>query len=388
MNNRRITKKVRGVFERPVGSGVWWIQYFDSERRRRREKAGSKSNAIDLYTKRKGQALTGKKLPEKLRKKAVTLRDIGNAALEYSRYQKPRSAKDAECRMARILAQFGDCVAEAIKREDFERWLNDAGEEREWSLATKNRYIALLKLTYRLAEENDKVANNPARKLHMPKENNDRVRYLNQYTPLPTKIEYLRDVKDEEGRLRAVIQREYSYHLPEFEIALHTGMRRSEQYRLAWRDVDFAHRMLTIPQSKNGEARYLRLNSVALSMFEFLQSRTAGNERVFLSMRTDAPLTKNRHWFEDAVRQAGLKDFTWHCLRHTFASRLVMAGVDLRTVQELMGHKTIQMTCRYSHVTQDHQLAALERLVTAQPTATRSATEGFVQSERAVIIVN
>ncbi len=47
---------------------------------------------------------------------------------------------------------------------------------------------------------------------------------------------------------------------------------------------------------------------------------------------------------------AGIAKFTWHCLRHTFASRLIMAGVDLRTVQELMGHKTIQMTCRYAHL--------------------------------------
>ena len=62
------------------------------------------------------------------------------------------------------------------------------------------------------------------------------------------------------------------------------------------------------------------------------------------------------------MKAAGLKDFTWHCLRHTFASRLVMAGVDLRTVQELMGHKTIQMTVRYAHLAPKHQLAAVQRL--------------------------
>jgi site-specific recombinase XerC len=57
-----------------------------------------------------------------------------------------------------------------------------------------------------------------------------------------------------------------------------------------------------------------------------------------------------RFWFDAAVKEAKLSDFTWHCLRHTFASRLVMAGVDLRTVQELMGLKTIQMTVRYAHL--------------------------------------
>jgi len=73
-------------------------------------------------------------------------------------------------------------------------------------------------------------------------------------------------------------------------------------------------------------------------------------------------LASPRFWFDSAVEDAKLADFTWHCLRHTFASRLVMAGVDLRTVQELMGHKTIQMTVRYSHLAPQHRLAAVQRL--------------------------
>jgi integrase len=80
-------------------------------------------------------------------------------------------------------------------------------------------------------------------------------------------------------------------------------------------------------------------------------------------MEGEAPLRANRHWFQAAVDEAGIRDFRWHDLRHTFASRLAMAGVDLRTIQELMGHKTIQMTCRYAHLTPSHQLAAVERLV-------------------------
>jgi hypothetical protein len=80
-----------------------------------------------------------------------------------------------------------------------------------------------------------------------------------------------------------------------------------------------------------------------------------------------------------------MEDFTWYCLRHTFASRLVMAGVDIRTVAELMGHKTIQMTMRYAHLAPQHSLAAVERLtsfelpmsppaIPREPTATKTAT--------------
>lgn len=74
------------------------------------------------------------------------------------------------------------------------------------------------------------------------------------------------------------------------------------------------------------------------------------------------PLAGPRHWFEPAVRKAKIRSFSWHCLRHTFASRLVMAKVDIRTVQGLLGHKSIAMTVRYSHLTPSHTLAAVERL--------------------------
>ena len=89
------------------------------------------------------------------------------------------------------------------------------------------------------------------------------------------------------------------------------------------------------------------------------------------------PLVGPRYWFEPAIRRAKIRAFSWHCLRHTFASRLVMAGVDLRTVQELMGHKSIQMTVRYSHLTPKHTLAAVELLsgaVSETSTDTKTST--------------
>jgi len=89
-----------------------------------------------------------------------------------------------------------------------------------------------------------------------------------------------------------------------------------------------------------------------------------------------------RQWFDPVLKDAKISGFTWHCLRHTFASRLVMAGVDLRTVQELMGHKTISMTVRYAHLAPKHTLTAVERLDASTPasTATTSATEGAGQA--------
>jgi site-specific recombinase XerD len=104
-------------------------------------------------------------------------------------------------------------------------------------------------------------------------------------------------------------------------------------------------------------------------------------------------LLKGRHWFEPAIKEAGIRDFTWHCLRHTFASRLVMAGVDLRTAQQLMGHKTIQMTVRYAHLAPEHQMAAVERLCVASapligPTDTRTDTTQISAPQASSAVIN
>jgi integrase len=161
-----------------------------------------------------------------------------------------------------------------------------------------------------------------------------------------------------------VIEKNYADHMPEFDIALHTGMRPSEQYGLEWNRVDLTRNLITIPKSKNGATRHIPLNSVARAAFQELHKRTNGKGCIFANIHGEA-LKGYKHWFEDAVSTAGLEDFTWYCLRHTFASRLVMAGVDIRTVAELMGHKNIQMTMRYAHLAPEYKLAAVERLTEA-----------------------
>jgi hypothetical protein len=110
----------RGVFEKVPGSGEWWICFWDAQGRKRREKAGTKANAIDLYRKRKTEALTGKKLPEKLRRASATFADIASDALTYSRANKLSYRNDA-CRMETVLGWFREYPADSITPQDIER---------------------------------------------------------------------------------------------------------------------------------------------------------------------------------------------------------------------------------------------------------------------------
>jgi integrase len=359
-------KKLRGIYERDSGSRIWWIRYADSTGRIRREKAGTKGTAIKLYQKRKMEVLQGKKLPENLRAPLVSFDDLAKDALAYSKAHK-RSYGDDEIRMEKLLASFRGRAADSITPQDIERSLSKSADENEWAPATANRYRALISLVYRLGILNGKVKENPAKFVKHRLENNGRVRWLSG---------------DEEVRLRTYLEETCPEHLPELDLALNTGMRLGEMYSLTWDNVNTSRRVLTIPRSKNGEIRHVPLNRAALSALALLRKRSSGTGPVVTDLK-GRPLVGPRFWFEPAIPKAKIRNFTWHCLRHTFASRLVMVGVDLRTVQELMGHKSIQMTVRYSHLAPKHTLAAVELLgasSSVSSTGTTTSTDG-VQRE-------
>jgi site-specific recombinase XerD len=327
----------------------------------RREKAGTRSSALTLYRKRKTESLQKKKLPENLRSPMVSFAELARETLAYSKTHK-RSYDDDLIRMEKLLNRFRDRAADSITPQELEQHLAQTAEENEWAPATVNRYRALISLVFRLGIESGKVKENPARLVKHRQENNARVRWLSP---------------EEEVRLRAVVLSTCAEHMPELDLALNTGLRLGELYGLKWENVNLARRVLTVPRPKNGEMRHVPLNSPALAALDELQRRGDGVGPVIRNAEGGA-LASPRYWFEPAVKKAKIRSFSWHCLRHTFASRLVMAGVDLRTVQELMGHKSIQMTVRYSHLTPKHTLAAVERLAeagTAVPTDTKTSTK-------------
>jgi integrase len=365
-----VETKLRGIFERIPGSNDWWIRYADGTGRVRYEKAGHKSAAIELYRKRKTEVLQRKKLPEKFRERAVTFDELAEDALAYSRrHHGPKTQKGLAWMIATLRERFGTRPAATIMPGEIEEFVNGRGKTK----ATANRWRSLLSLIYHRALDRGRVEENPVHKVPRHREHMGRTRFLSP---------------DEEKSLRAVIKADYPGELPAFDLALHTGMRRSEQYGLTWDCVDLPRRQITIPRSKHGGVRYIPLNSAAEKALLTLRTRSNGSGAVMVSAqsghgyRAGHPLKTPREWFDASCRKAGVLDFTWHCLRHTFASRLVMAGVPLRTVQELLGHKTIQMTIRYSHLAPGHMQEAVDKLVPAG-NATEARTETDTQADTA-----
>jgi len=331
----------RGIFEKVSDSGEWWIRYADATGRIRREKVGGLGEAETRLKLRKEEAKLGSLPRLAWRRRPALFRKIGESALAYADRHK-RSAGDDHVRMSKLFAWFGDRAADSITPREIETCF----QEENWAPATWNRYRALLSLTYRLAIRAGSVKENVARLIQHKAENNGRVRFLS---------------REEEEILRQVIRQKFPEREPELDLALHTGLRSGEQYATKWKDVDFEQRVLTIPLDKGGKTSHVPLSAAAVRALLDLNRSYGSTE--FVCGGAKSP----RHWFEAAVAMAKIERFTWHCLRHTFASRLVMSGADLRTVAELLRDKTLAMVMRYAHLAPDHKLAAVERMAVAFP---------------------
>lgn len=193
------------------------------------------------------------------------------------------------------------------------------------------------------------VTVNPARLVRLRPENNARQRFL-------SRVEYI--------RLKEIIQRDNPDRVIDFVVSVYTGMRWGEQYSLLWNQVDLTRKVIMLTETKNGSVRNVPLNSFALAAI-IRQKRKVpcGSENAVFPR--PGPSSDCRWWFEPAVDEAKISDYTWHNNRHTFCSWLAMAGVTTREIMALAGHKTIAMAARYSHLSPEATAAASERLVAA-----------------------
>ena len=338
---REEEKKERGIFQRPVGSGVWWVNYY-AEGKQHREKVGRRGDAIKLYQKRKADARRKLKLPELVPGKVVRFADLSAMAVEHAETHL-KSLEHYKTKDSILREPFGERPAAAIAPQEINEWLTKHCK----TPATANRYRAFMSLAYRLGMENGKVESNPARLVRLRTENNARLRFL-------TRQEY--------QKVLAIIARDNPDQVPAFVVSVYTGMRWGEQFSLMWEQVDPKRRMVRLTQTKNGSARNVPLNSVALDAIKAQQAKVPNTPGDAVFPRP-GPRSDCRWWFEPALVESKIKDYTWHNNRHTFCSWLALAGVSIKEIQVLAGHKTITMAARYAHLAPEVTASVSERLV-------------------------
>jgi len=326
-----------GVYKR---GKTWYIDYYDQYGKRHREAVGSnKRLAEQVLAKRKTQVAEGKFLDVKKRKK-TKFEDMAKLYLEnYAKHNKKSWKRDETC-IKNLMPHFKGKYLDEISPLDIENY-------KKMRIAkvtprTVNIEVKFLKAMYNKAISWGKADKNPVNQVKLFKENDKRIRYL------------------EKDEIKRLIEACPEHLRPIVITALNTGMRKQEILKLKWEDIDFKKKIIYVMQTKTGERREIPVNDFLYDTLTALKKKRNGS--YVFSNKEGEPYGDIRRSFSTALKRAGIENFRFHDLRHTFASHLVMSGVDLKTVQELMGHKTIDMTLRYAHLSPDHKRKAVENL--------------------------
>ena len=337
---RKWTRIERGIYRR---GNVYYILYFVNSIRKCESTHCSNINyARDILGKRKIQLREQGEFNIRKSKKVIRLSEIVSDFLEYSKNRKKTYIRDTQ--LARhLLSFFGDnkYVNEigllAIEQYRNKRLLDKV------TPATINREVAFLKASYNYAMKNEKVTKNPVSQVKMFRETNKILKILS------------------EDEVKRLINSCPEYFKPIVITALLTGMRKSEILNLTWENIDLQSKTIQLSNTKNGKIRNIPIcNELCLILTEC--KKWSDGKYVFCNSDKKPYSTHIRTMFLRACEKAGITDFRFHDLRHLAASFLVMAGVDILTVMEILGHQSVRMTQRYAHLSAPHKQSAVEQL--------------------------
>jgi len=331
----------RGITQRASRDG-WWVRLY-VHGRERWHKCDTKSQARALYGRLKAEIREGTYFPERFtHKQDITLRAWIQRYVESST---TRNLDNEQRYGRRWQFYLGKRLLHDVTTEDLRRLQAKMKAKGKWSDATINRHFSFLRRVLMVAIKDGKLTRNPVSAIRfLPEEH--RTRFLT----------------DQE--LMQVRQHVGAPYWQVIAFAVETGMRRAEQFGLRWNQVNLEAGLLTIPLSKSGKSRHVPLSDTALQIVRSLDSFTS-SPWVFPSpknpLRPWNAQSFVNHVFTPALANAGIHGACWHTLRHTAASRRVMAGVDLVSVQKILGHLDIQTTLRYAHLSPGHLREAVNR---------------------------
>jgi len=313
---------------------AWWMSFtYHGIRVRRSTGTSDKQLAEAILAKVRIRMVEGKFFEKEEGQEHTFQEMMEKYVKEVSKSKSPKSALRDRGSLNHLLPVFGNMVLARISPKVMAAYKTQRRLEQA-APATINKELQLVRHAFNLAlREWEWCRENPMHRVSMEPVRNEVDRWL---------------TGDEEDRLLATS----SPWLREFIIfALNTGMRQGEILNLEWQDVDFIRGTLVVMKSKHGTRRTIPLN---VTVYELLATKQAitGASRGLVFKTPKGNELKVRFLgreFCEARDRAGIPDFRFHDLRHTFATRLVQRGIDLYKVQRLLGHKTNHMTQRYAH---------------------------------------
>jgi integrase len=342
-----------GIFLR---GKTWWLD-FQHEGRRHVVRLGrniARNVARELATVKRGAILKGEAGIGKAKRKDLTFEQAAERFLAWAEAnKKPRTHAGYRGCLHRLKRSFGGKRLSEVDPLSVER--HKHARIKAGAPIAGNRELATLKALMNRCRALG-LYDGSTPEIKLVREPRTRLRFLDAE-------EEARLLEASSEALRALIV-----------TGINTGLRiKAEALTLEKQDVDLARGTLTVQAAyaKNGRTRTVPLNSAARQALAAAMERAPG---AYVFARPDGRPLPIRKAFEAAVSTAKLTGVTPHTLRHTFASRLAMAGVDLRTVMELGGWASLDMVLRYAHLSPDHKASAVERIVPAAPRAANSTT--------------
>lgn len=333
---------------RKIGNN-WQIDYY-FQGSRIRERVGSSRQLAEIVLKKRLVAIAEGRFLDIKKRERIKFKDFADKYLK--EHSEGKKSYYTDTKIVGLFKKVfrGKSLQEitALNIQEFK--IKRAAEV---SPATVNRALAVLKSMFNRAIEWDKATENPCKKVKMFKENNKRLRFLEK--------EEIRKLLEAIDGLMLVNKHDQYIHLkPIIIVALNTGMRKGEILGLKWRDIDIQRKTIHLSDTKNGEERYVPMNDAVIKTI-IAVPKNKDSAYIFCNQKGEPYGDVKKSWLT-AIKKASIINFHFHDLRHTFASQLVMSGVDLNTVRDLLGHKSLEMTLRYSHLSPEHKQRAVDVL--------------------------
>lgn len=332
----------KGIYKR---GKVLWIRYAGLDGKMVYESSGSdKFREAEALLIQRRQTVKEGKQPEIKKIANHTFKELAEKYLQWVSGRQ-KSARVKGYIIGQLIQTFGilplrrfsTVVVEQLQTDIINRGLKNS---------SANKVLNVLKHMFTKAVEWDMVESETlkrVRKVKLLRDDSKRLRYLS---------------KEE---CQALINSCDPHLKPVVVTALNTGMRKSEILSLKWDNVDLRHGFILLDTTKNGERREIPINDTLRQTLQAV-TRRLDCPYVFYDHVTGNRYLDVKRSFKTALRKAGIRDFHFHDLRHTFASHLIMLGVDITTVKELLGHKSLTMTLRYSHLAPSHKVKAVDIL--------------------------